>query len=526
MVNTSQTLQIRQSQSLVMTQQMQQAIKLLQLSNAELSDYLTEISSQNPLLKVGDNRSDSKDYESESSHASGSGETSSDPNATKTSGHKKAELEALISSNARTVSWERLTGADKGYRGNEEDTFDPTQNLTDAPSLTGHLLAQVHLEIENPSDRLIAAILIDNLDGAGYFRGNLTDIAFSLGTDTARITSVFDQCRKFDPAGIFANSLADCLKLQLLDRVEDKKNTPKNSLPKAMQTLLDNLGLLADAQLGRLAKLCETDEKTLHSMIGQIRSLDPKPATKFSHQPAQTLIPDVIISRIEGDSLEEGKEAADNTHTNKDMNSPPLQGWRIDLNSDTLPRALANRAYFSTLIAGARSKDDQRYVKDCWAGAAFIVRAMDNRAETILKVAEELVRSQEGFLLHGISHMRPLGLKDVALALGINESTVSRVTAGKYMATPRGVFEMKYFFHQGLNARLSSQDSQSSESIRHRIKQLVDSENQDTILSDDMIVRVLKAEGTVLARRTVAKYREQLNIPPSSRRKRLQALAG
>jgi RNA polymerase sigma-54 factor len=333
---------------------------------------------------------------------------------------------------------------------------------------------------------------MEMLDEAGYLRGELAEAAAALGCDEARIETVLARLQRFDPTGIFARSLSECLAIQLRER---------NRYDPAMEALLANLELLARRDLPQLMRLCGVDAEDLAEMIGEIRALDPKPALAFDSTVAQAVTPDVLMRPVPGG------------------------GWLVELNSDTLPRVLVNQRYYTTVTKAARNKEEKSYLSERYQSANWLIKSLHQRANTILKVSSEIVRQQEGFFRYGIQHLRPLVLRDIAAVIGMHESTVSRVTANKYIATPRGIYELKYFFTQAI-AGSEGADAHSAEAVRHRIKGLIDLEKPEEVLSDDRIVEILKGEGIDIARRTVAKYREALRIPSSVQRRREKALTG
>jgi RNA polymerase sigma-54 factor len=262
-----------------------------------------------------------------------------------------------------------------------------------------------------------------------------------------------------------------------------------------MQTLVEHLDLLAKRDLAALRRLCGVDDEDLADMIAEIRNLNPKPGLAFGSTTVQPVVPDVFV-----------RAAPDST-------------WQVELNSDTLPKVLINRRYYAQVSQTTRSDKEKSYIAECLQSATWLVRALDQRAKTILKVSSEIVRQQDAFLAKGVQYLRPLNLKTVAEAIGMHESTVSRVTANKYMATPRGIFELKYFFTPAISAA-DGGEAHSAEAVRHRIKQLIDSESAADVLSDDTIVEKLRETGVEIARRTVAKYREAMRIPSSVQRRR------
>jgi RNA polymerase sigma-54 factor len=351
------------------------------------------------------------------------------------------------------------------------------------------LSGQLNVDIQDQVDRIIGLHLIELLDEAGRFAGNCEELAVRLGCDLGRVEAVLDQMQRFDPPGIFARDLKECFEIQLRE---------KDRLDPAMQALLENLHLFEKYDRAAIMKACRVDEEDFQEMMADLRSLNPRPASLFEHEVAQPVSPDILM-RAHADG-----------------------GWQVELNNDTLPRVLINRQYYSHVSRGVRSKKDQEYLTDQLNTANWLVKALHQRATTILKVATEIVRQQDAFFVYGVSHMRPLILRDVAEAVSVHESTVSRVTSNKYMASPRGIFELNYFF----SASLSSADggvAHSAEAVRFRIKSLCDGETADTVLSDDDIAARLREDGVDIARRTVAKYREAMNIPSSVRRRRMRA---
>jgi RNA polymerase sigma-54 factor len=358
-------------------------------------------------------------------------------------------------------------------------------------TLGGHLAEQLAVAFTDPARRMIGQYLIDLVDEAGYLPPDLGDVGERLGASVQDIESVLGVLQKFDPPGVCARGLSECLAIQLREQ---------NRYDPAMQALVEHLDLLAKRDIANLRKICGVDDEDLADMIGEIRRLDPKPGLKFGSARMQTVVPDVYVR------------------------PGPDGGWHVELNSDTLPRVLVNQVYYSELSKTIRKDGDKSYFTDCLQNATWLVRALDQRARTILKVATEIVRQQDGFFTQGVAHLRPLNLKAVADAIQMHESTVSRVTANKYMATNRGLFELKYFFTSAIAATLDG-DAHSSEAVRHRIREMIEAEPVSDVLSDDKIVERLKGDGVDIARRTVAKYREALRIPSSVQRRRLKRIA-
>jgi RNA polymerase sigma-54 factor len=496
-------LDIRQTQSLVMTPQLQQAIKLLQLSNFELAAFIDQELERNPLLEreEGDRGPEASEPRVDSSDLAvldsappevplldgmgpGSAEDGMDVDYDNTFNNDSASDAVQDESLGQ---WGN-TGSGGGH-GFEDGESGLEQMAAGEVSLRDHLAAQVSMDIQDPADRLIALHLIEMLDESGYLIGDLDELAEKLGCSREHVEVVLRRVQGFDPVGVFARSLKECLGLQLAE---------KNRLDPAMQAMLDNLELLARRDLPGLMRVCGVDAEDLAEMIGEIKALDPKPALAFDHVVAQPVTPDVLMRRTQDGA------------------------WVVELNSDTLPRVLVNTRYYSKIAGAARSKDDKTYISERFQSANWLVKSLHQRATTILKVATEIVRQQDAFFRLGVQHLRPLVLRDIATAISMHESTVSRVTSNKYIATPRGIYELKYFFTQAIGSA-DGGDAHSAEAVRHRIKALIDAEGK-TVLSDDSIVDILKSEGIDIARRTVAKYREAMNIGSSVQRRREKSL--
>ncbi|QTC87264.1 RNA polymerase factor sigma-54 [Brevundimonas pondensis] len=497
-----QRLEVRQGQGLVITPQLQQAIKLLQLSNLELEAFVEGELERNPLLQrdEGDPSGDGSAEPPETAPSSDAAELQ----FTEPSGEAERAMDARTEDLYDDAPGERdaerkrdageageqpgLSDWSRAGNGGGMDGEDMERPDTRDVTLWEHLQAQASSAGFSAADHAIALTLIDATDEGGYLRGELQEIADRLGVDLERIEAVLTVCHGFEPTGVMARSAPECLKLQLIER---------NRFDPAMAALLDNLELLARRDLPALRKVCGVDADDLTDMITELKALTPRPGAGFGGEPAQTVVPDV--------------------HVRPD----PAGGWRVELNSETLPRLLMDKRYHGVVAAGARSETEKAYVAECAAQASWLVKSLDQRAKTILKVASEIVRQQDAFLAFGVEFLRPLTLKTVADAIEMHESTVSRVTSNKYVATPRGVFELKFFF----TAAIQSSDggaSHSAEAVRHRIKAMIDNEAADgDVLSDDRIVEILNETGIDIARRTVAKYREALRIPSSVQRRRL-----
>lgn len=460
-MSVSGQLEIKQGQSLVMTPQLQQAIKLLQMSNQELSTYVSSETENNPFLETEDRTS-------------------------------SASLESVSGENARE---KRDNGLENSYDSYEPHTssYDPSaptrslaETVEDKPSLREHLLRQIHIDFPDPAECIIAVALVEFLDESGYLPPNLDLARTQLGVLPDYFNAIIERLQKLDPPGIFARSLQECLTIQLHE---------KNRLDPAMEALLNNLELLANRERAALLKKCGVDEEDLTDMVAEIRALAPKPALAFSGDAAPPITPDVMLIPL------------------------PSGGWHVELNNETLPRVLVNEEFYTKVSKGAREDDDKSYLSERFNQANWLVKALHQRATTVLKVATEIVKKQDKFFVHGVQHLKPLILKDIAEAVEMHESTVSRVTQNKYITTPRGLFELKYFFSGSLTST-GGTESISTLAVRERIKELVSDETLKTVLSDDKLTEKLKGEGISIARRTVAKYREALGIPSSAMRKR------
>ena len=510
----TQRIDLRQAQTLVMTPQLQQAIKLLELSNQDLVAYVETELEQNPLLDRGDD-----DRSGENSAERGEDFSPMDADGPAASAEMSDRVLDTAEYNAREsmpdakdspldtdyentyssapqegmAGGELYDGAWRGTGGRSDfgdGEYGIEQTAQRPTTLREHLEAQLTLDVSDPTERIIGLQIIDMLDPAGYIGGDLDGLAERLGCPTALVESTLRKLQQFEPCGVFARNLAECLALQLKER---------DRLDPAMQTMLAHLDLLAKHDRNQLMKLCGVDAEDLADMVTEIRALNPKPGLTFEAGEVETVIPDILVSRRQDGS------------------------WSVELNTDTLPRLLVNQQYHTLVSSKAHSKAEKEYISDRLAAANWLVKTLHQRATTILKVASEIVRQQEAFLLHGVQHLKPLIRRDIAEAIGMHESTVSRVTTNKYMATPRGLFELRYFFSAAIQGS-NGADSHSAEAVRSRIRKLIDSELADDILSDDKLVSILQAQGVDIARRTVAKYRESLKIPSSVQPRREKAL--
>jgi len=489
-----QSLDMRQGQSLVMTPQLQQAIKLLQLSNQELTEFVEAEIERNPLLNKAEEDTSS---ESESPKADNREQLSLDESSGLGAARDQldapgedvyepgtgsdAAMPAGSSGPSAKTGWSGASGGGSG------EDFDYTANVSSEISLHEHLHTQLNLAGLSAADRLIAARLIDETDDTGYLRADLDEVATALGADIANVEAVLNICQGFDPTGVMARSIPECLGLQLkeLGRYDP-----------AMEAMVKNLQLVAKHDLKGLAEICGVDKEDLLDMMTELRQLSPKPGSNFAGDASVAVTPDVFVREM------------------------PNGMYAVELNSENLPRVLMDKAYYAEVTALPMRDKEKEFISECAASATWLIKSLDQRARTILKVASEIVRQQDAFFAHGVAHLRPLNLKQVADAIEMHESTVSRVTTNKYMSTPRGLFELKYFFSASIPAT-GGGEAHSAEAVRHRIKMLIDSEEPDNVLSDDQIVEILTGYGVDIARRTVAKYRESLNIPSSVQRRRI-----
>ncbi len=478
-------LDLRQSQSLVMTPQLQQAIRLLALSNLELETFIGEALEANPLLEMGEvRRDDAADAPLEAMPSEAGADAAGDG-------------EAALDIDPGALDRDRDTGdgewsAAPASGGGEEGLSIDERGSGEGPTLAEHLHAQVGAAARDRREEFIARALIDQLDEAGYLAMPLAEVAEALGVPVAEVERGLDIVQTLDPTGVGARNLAECLALQA--READRYDP-------CMARLIDNLELVARGDVARLKRMCEVDDEDFADMLVELRAYDPRPGLRFGSGSEAAVVPDILLSEAKG-------------------------GWDIALNEATLPRLIVNRAYYVELRGGAGGdKAALGWLKEQLAEANWLMKALDQRARTILKVAAEIVKRQDGFFRKGVSELKPLTLRAVAEEIELHESTVSRVTSNKYLSCPRGTFELKYFFTSGV-ASADGEGGASSEAVKAAIRQLIDAENPKAILSDDTLVDLLKDKGFELARRTVAKYREAMGIGSSVQRRRQKKLAG
>ncbi|PZO90442.1 MAG: RNA polymerase sigma-54 factor [Sphingomonas sanxanigenens] len=500
-------LDLRQSQSLVMTPQLQQAIKLLALSNLEIEAFIAEELERNPLLEAGgeergdsppddsadpgddapDGWGDAPDPETADrliTHGDGATDSPLDVDYNAETFHHDSAIDSIVDS---APGMDGALGL-AGTGGGDGEAADFDSFAADAPSLHDHLIAQAGETLAGP-ELAIASYLIDQIDEAGYLEADLLDLAGRLGAPLAMVERVLATIQGFDPAGVGARTLGECLAIQAreVDRYDP-----------AMARLLDNLDLLAQGRLSQLKRMCGVDDEDMADMIRELRGYDPKPGLRFGGERTQAVTPDLFVARRGA-------------------------GWAIEINSATLPRLLVNRAYYVELQGGSHDKASKAWLSEALASANWLIKALDQRQRTIIKVASEIVKQQEAFFLKGVAHLRPLTLRAVAEAIGMHESTVSRVTSNKYLSCARGLFELKYFFTSAIQSA-DGGDAVSAEAVKSAIRALIAAEEPSAILSDDTLVDLLREKGFDIARRTVAKYREAMGIGSSVQRRRQKAI--
>ena len=494
----SPKLALKQTQSLVMTPQLMQSIRLLQYSAIELNRFIEEEIERNPLLEAG---GDLISQEAAKDIPEASGETVEGPSdwmhETIDSAETMAEafdqpVDNLFSEDSgvseqlppdMAAQWKSAQGTTSSA---SEGDFDIGDVVAAKVTLREHVQEQIAFAFHDASDHFLALELADGLEPSGYLGTDPYEAARKIGLADGDAERVLGVLQTFDPPGLFARTLAECLSIQLKAR---------DRFDPAMEALVANLDLLAKRDFAQLRRICGVDDADILDMLAEIRALDPKPGTAFETGTIDSIIPDVSVR------------------------AAPDGSWAIELNPSALPRVLVNQTYYASVSRTAQTAQDKEFLTNCLQTANWLTKSLDQRARTILKVAREIVKQQDGFLAYGIAHLRPLNLKTVADAIKMHESTVSRVTANKFMETPRGVFELRYFFTASISSSEGG-DAHSAEAVRHRIRQMIEAESPKSVLSDDQIVDELVKSGIEIARRTVAKYRESMNIPSSVQRRR------
>ncbi len=488
-------LELRQRQSLIVTPQLQQAIKLLQLSNLDLQTFVEREVEQNPFLEhdapsgdagVSEAFSEPVGFNSETIEHSGA-----EPDLATALKNDLTFEEACSPDHAQ--DWEAGVGEGNWGQSSNTSRGDGFAELTDFADLIerprglgDHLSEQLALATGDPELRFVGRYLIDLIDEAGYLRDGLEAVAERLGAPLTSLARALTLLQSFDPTGVGARNLAECLAIQLRE---------KNRLDPYMALVLENLDLVAARDIAKLRRVTGLSAEDLQDAIAELKQLNPKPGHSFGAAAINAVIPDVFVRRRKGG------------------------GWLVEINHETLPKVLINRTYYASVVGSIKSDVEKSYIGACMTTANWLIKSLDQRTRTILKVAQEIVAQQDGFLVHGVRYMRPLNLRDVAEKIKMHESTVSRVTSNKYIATPRGMFELKYFFTSAIQSS-GYGEQHSSEAVRDRIRQMINAECAEAILSDDQIVNMLRRDGVDIARRTVAKYREAMRISSSVQRRR------
>jgi RNA polymerase sigma-54 factor len=481
------SLSIRQSQQLVLTPQLRQAIQLLQLSNLELDAFIAEEVSKNPLLEAqsqeGDDEEASPDFSGEDTN---SDEAPEDPGADNLI-MGQAEDDRPLDVDWQSEALETDSFADVVASGGSDEGFDFDRVQYAATSLAEHLTDQLHGASGPVGD--LARIIAETIEETGYLTVPLEQITELTGAPLPLVEKALELVQGLDPPGVGARSLAECLALQakLADRYDP-----------AMARLIDNLDLLSKGRMADLKRICAVDDEDLADMVQELRTYDPKPGCQFSGTAAAEVAPDVFVRRTRA-------------------------GFAVELNQATLPRLLVNRRYYQELRSGPQDKASRAWLSECLQNGNWLVKALDQRARTIVKTVTEIVKRQQGFFERGVSAMKPMTLREVAEAIGMHESTISRVTSNKYLLCDRGLYELKYFFGSGV-ASAEGEGGAAAEAVKAGIREVIEAESD--ILSDDAIAALLKQRGFDVARRTVVKYREAMGIGSSIQRRRLRKIAG
>ncbi|MDX2074413.1 MAG: RNA polymerase factor sigma-54 [Alphaproteobacteria bacterium] len=477
-------LELRQGQSLVMTQALQQSIKLLQCNALELREFIEAELEKNPLLQAEEG-----EIKESTAEDADTPKESDEPRETDFGDDQSFDAGSFDDTETDYIRGDSSLATRSSVASGDEDGLGIDDNASPEISLREHLLNQLQIDITDPMERMIGAHLIDLVDDAGYITQNLGQLASALDVEQAELERVLAKLQGFDPTGVCARNLSECLAIQLRE---------KNHLDPAMECLLQHLHLLGDGKFDELQKKCGVDRDDLKEMIGEIKALNPKPGSRFEHEIVQHMEPDIFVRRL------------------------PDGNWHVELNMGNFPRVMVNKRYYKKVTAETKNQQDKKYLSEQLMSANWLVRALEQRAETMLKVGSELVKQQDAFFRLGVRYLKPMTLKDIAAATDYHESTISRVTSGKYLLCPRGTFELKYFFTSALQRSIGGGDDVSSMAVKNYISEFISKESIEHILSDDEIVAMLKDRNITVARRTVAKYREALDIPASPKRKRLK----
>ncbi len=482
-------LKLRMGMQLVMTPQLQMAIRLLQMSSMDLAEYLQEELDKNPLLERSEEKSvDGSEERTEPPASQTANETGETPEASSDLPEPPPSEERLSTDLPVDADWSDVYGDSHGTSSFEMPSGSeapPLENtLTRGDTLADHLTWQLGVSALNERERTLGMAIIDAIDDNGYLTVTLDNLAEITGATLEEVEDALVLIQSFEPAGVAARSLAECLRMQLKSR---------KLAHHPYSTLLEHLEDLARRDFRKLKRVLKVNDEELSEAVALIQSLNPKPGLAFGSDQANYIAPDVFVRKHEGE-------------------------WIVEVNPDTMPKLRINRNYESVL-ENRINPDDKRFLAENARSAQWLIKSLEQRSSTIYRVAESIVRFQKDFLEYGPEHLKPLILKDVADDIGVHESTTSRVTSNKYMHTHRGIFELKYFFSSSLASQ--SGETHSSEAVKYKIKKLVESEPPRRPHSDEKLAKLLQEQGIAVARRTVAKYRDALNIPSSSRRKQL-----
>ena len=483
-------LDIRQTQALVLTPQLQQAIRLLQLSNLELEAVIAEEMAKNPLLESASGEDEPAPATETEVEIADSLEEPSAPGADElmVSSDGTSDQPLDYDWDSEALETDSFTDVAVSSGSGDENGPDFERMEYSADSLAEHLLNQLH-GAGGQTGQLARAIA-EMLDETGYLTVPVRDIAEATDVPVSVVDEALALVQELEPAGVGARSLAECLALQAksADRYDP-----------AMARLIDNLDLLAKGRMADLKRICGVDDEDLADMVRELRAYDPKPGCQFSEKGVESVAPDIFVRR---------------TRT----------GYAVELNQATLPRLLVNRRYYQELKGGPQDKTSRAWLSECLASANWLVKALDQRARTIVKVVSEIVKRQQGFFEQGVAAMKPMTLREIAEIIEMHESTVSRVTSNKYLLCDRGLFELKYFFGSGIASTEGEGEGAAAEAVKAAIREIID--NEADVLSDDAIAGLLKQRGFDCARRTVVKYRESMGIGSSIQRRRQRKIAG
>ncbi len=494
------SLKLRQKQSLVMTPQLQQAIKLLQMSNLELSQHLQEQVYDNPFLELNiTGSSDNKNNASlnELEQKSKSNNVSEDLSKDNSS-RDNNDLDKMSESNALKDDPTENNEVENRYdslisdrsqisnsnKSSMERDFDVIQNISEEEGFYDELAKQINLKFIDKKEKIVAENIIENLEPSGWISCDIEEISLEMGIQKEFVEKVLKKLQEFEPAGIFARNLSECLMLQLKDL---------NLLTPTFDELLENLELLGKGNIRQLSRKIKCTDEEVMEMLKVIRSLNPKPGEHLGISYKEVPSPDVVVYKKNGN-------------------------WNVELNQSTLPAIIINEKYAENIVNKKQTKEEKNYSSDAITNARWLKRAVEQRNQTTLKISTEIIRHQIEFLEKGLDYLKPLSLRDVANEVGMHESTVSRVTTGLLISTPRGGMSLKSFFSVNISSK-DPESNASAASVRNMVKKIITHEVPGKPLSDEAISKIISNQGIELARRTVAKYREMLNIPSSSQRR-------